>query len=474
MSFQSLHFVLFLILVFALNRLLLARAEARKNVLLAASYYFYMCWDWRFLGLVLLMTVVNFVAGRGIAASASGIGKRIWLILACVLCLGVLAYFKYESYLIASTAQLLEAAGFETNLSMLRVLLPIGISFYTFQSLSYTLDIYRGHGKPTTSFRDFALFVAFFPTVLSGPITRARQFLPQLERPLRDSLERAEEGLVLTIRGFVKKIAFADVLAVQLVNPAFASPENYSSVFLLVAVYAYSFQIYMDLSGYTDIARGAAKLLGFELPENFNRPYQATSVSNFWQRWHISMSSFFRDYVYFGMGGSRRGNVYFNLYITFIAIGLWHGSGLNVVVYGLIHGTAVCIERWRRNWRVARGLPPTPEGRMAWLSSVFVTFQIVAFSRIFFRSGDLSSAVDYFAAILQPGADQAPFTTLGLVVLAVAFVLHYVPRSIFTAAAARYRRMNVVAQGGILVGVAFGLLALSPSPGSVQFVYFQY
>lgn len=472
MPLQSLHFVVFLVSVFALNRLLLARPDARKNMLLGASYYFYSCWDWRFLGLVLLMTVVNFSAGRGIAASTTVRGKRFWLLLALVLCLGTLAYFKEQSDLLASTARLLEAAGVEADLATLRMLLPIGISFYTFQALSYTFDIYRGQSKPTTSFRDFALFVAFFPTVLSGPITRAKQLLPQFERPLPDSVERAEEGLALIMRGVVKKVAFADVLAAQLVNPAFAAPESYSALFLLVAVYAYSFQLYMDLSGYTDIVRGAAKLLGFELPENFNRPYQATSVSDYWQRWHISMSSFFRDYVYFGMGGSRYGNVYINLYVTFIAIGLWHRSALNMLVYGLIHGTFVCIERWRRRRRTARRQPTAPQGRLACITGIFVTFQIVAFARILFRSADLSSASDYLMAMLHPVGIEAPFTMLGATMLTAAIVLHYVPGSFFTAVAARYSRMNVVAQGAILVAVVFALLSMSPDSG--HFVYFQY
>ena len=472
MSFQSLHFVLFLGAVVALNRLLLFRTEARKNMLLAASYYFYMCWDWRFAGLVLLMTAVNFAAGRGIAASSSPSVRRNWLILALFVCLGALVFFKYQNFLVPDTARLLAAAGFEPDPALLRVALPVGISFYTFQSLSYPLDIYRGVEKPTASLRDFALFVAFFPTVLSGPITRSRQLLPQFERPLPDSVERADDGLALLIRGFIKKAAFADVLAAELVNPAFAAPANYSTVFLVVALYAYTFQIYMDLSAYTDVVRGAAKLLGFELPENFNRPYMATSVSNFWQRWHISMSSFFRDYLYFGMGGSRKGNVYLNLYVTFLAIGLWHGSGLNFVIYGFVHGTAVCWERWRRGRRVALGLAPSPEGRLAWLSGVFVTLHIVAFSRIFFRSGDLSSALDYIDAMLQPRTDAAPFTALGLTVLVLAFALHYVPGSFFTTATARYRRMHFILQGGILAGVVYGLLALSPGGG--PFVYLQF
>ena len=472
MSFDSLFFVLFLISIFALNRLLLARAEARKNMLLAASYYFYMCWDWRFVGLVLVMTVVNFVAGRAIAASTSLHRKRIWLGLALLVCIGVLVYFKYQNFLVPATASLLETAGLQANQPMLQVLLPIGISFYTFQALSYTLDIYRGQEKPTTSFRDFALFVAFFPTVLSGPITRARQLLPQFERALPDDPGRMRDGFALVIRGFIKKVAFADVLATQLVNPAFASPGNYSTGFLLIALYAYTFEIYMDLSGYTDIVRGTGKLLGFELPENFNRPYQATSVSNFWQRWHVSMSSFFRDYLYFGMGGSRHGNVYFNLYVTFLAIGLWHGSGLNFVIYGVIHGTAVCVERWLRGRRTARGLHSPPQGFMVWLARVFVTLQIIAFSRVFFRAGEFSGAMDYLGAMLRPGAGEAPFTVVGLAVLALALVLHYIPVSWYAATAARYGRMNVMAQGVVLAAVVCGLFAASV--GGEQFLYLRF
>lgn len=469
MSFQSLHFLLFLALVFALNRSLLGRPGARKNMLLVASYYFYACWDWRFLGLVLLMTLVNFIAGRAIATCASTTRKRAWLAVAVAVCIGTLAYFKYQGFLVAHTAELLDAAGLASDEAMLRILLPIGISFYTFQSLSYTLDIYRGASQPTSSLRDFALFVAFFPTILSGPITRSRQLLPQLEQPLPDSLRRAEEGLVLMVRGFLKKVVFADVLAVHLVNPAFASPADYAPAFLLVALYAYTFQIYMDLSAYTDIARGAAKLLGFELPENFDRPYQAVSVSNFWQRWHITMSGFFRDYLFFGLGGSRHGNVYFNLYVTFLAIGLWHGFGLNFVVYGSIHGIAVCIERWRRRRAPARAASSALAARMV---GILITFHIVVFSRVLFRAPDLTSAAEYIIAMLTPRTGAEPFTALGVAVLLAAFVLHYLPQSMFAAATVGYRRLHTLCQGAVLAAVVLGLLALSPY--RVPFVYFQY
>lgn len=472
MSFQSLHFLLFVCVVFALNRHFLHRLDARKNVLLAASYYFYMCWDWRYAALLLLMSAVNFVAGRKIEDSRSERGRKLWLALALALSLGVLAYFKYANFFIGSAARLLASFGLEADLPLLQLLLPVGISFFTFQSLSYTLDIFRGRERASDSFRDFALFVAFFPTVLSGPITRARQFLPQLEEPLPDSRERAEEGLVLIIRGFVKKMAFADVLAVHLVNPAFAAPTEYSPLFLLVAVYAFSFQLYMDLSGYTDIARGVAKLLGFELPLNFDRPYQAVSVSNFWQRWHTSMSGFFRDYLYFGIGGSKHGNVYLNLYITFVAIGFWHGAGWNFIVYGLIHGSCVCFDRWRRGRRQAQGLPAEPDGLAARLVAIVLTFQVVALSRILFRAPDLASAGAYVAAMLRPVSEHAPFTAVGIATLLVAVLLHYLPTNLFGLAARGYLRAPVVLQGGALAGLALALLALSP--GAASFIYFQF
>lgn len=473
MSFQSLHFLLFLCVVFALNRYLLNRLDARKNLLLVASYYFYMCWDWRYAGLLLLMSEVNFVAGRRIHDSPGERGRKLWLAFALAVSLGVLACFKYANFFIDSAARLVATFGFEADLPVLQLLLPVGISFFTFQSLSYTLDIFRGRERPTASFRDFALFVAFFPTVLSGPITRARQFLPQLETPLPDSRERLEEGLVLILRGFVKKMAFADVLAVHLVNPAFAAPADYSPLFLLVAVYAFSFQIYMDLSGYTDIARGVAKLLGFELPTNFDRPYQAVSVSNFWQRWHTSMSGFFRDYLYFGVGGSKHGNVYVNLYITFIAIGWWHGAGWNFVLYGVIHGSCVCLERWRRGRRAARGLPPEPQGLAPRIVAMLLTFQIIALSRILFRAPDLDGAVAYLTAMLQPASTlAAPFTAVGVATLLVAALLHYLPPRLFEHAARGYLHAPVVVQGGALAGLVLILLAFSS--GGASFIYFQF
>lgn len=472
MSFQSLHFFLFLLGVVGLNWVLRARPGARKNLLLAASYYFYMAWDWRFASLLVLMTVVNFVAGRGIARAGNETLRRAWLVFALAVSLGTLAAFKFADFYIEELRVLLASAGFAGDGSVLRIVLPLGISFFTFQSLSYVLDVFRRQEDECRDWRDFALFVAFFPTVLAGPITRARQLLPQFEQPVAPTADAMENGLALILRGLVKKVVFADVLAAHLVGPAFASPGDFSPLFLLVALYAYTFQIYMDVSGYTDIARGAASLCGFRLPENFNRPYVAATVSNFWQRWHISMSSFFRDYLYFGLGGTRRGNVYLNLMLTFVAIGVWHGAGWNFLVYGLIHGAVVCLERWRRGWRQSRGLPAEPEGGAGWFLGVVLTFHIVVFSRVLFRAPDLDSAAEYMRQLFTSTSAHAPFAAWSLAVLGTAAALHWFVPSAGARALALFRGLPLAAQAVVLVIAVYALMALSI--GSAPFVYFQF
>jgi alginate O-acetyltransferase complex protein AlgI len=470
MSFQSLHFFLFFLLVLVLNQALRNRFNARKSMLLVGSYYFYMCWDWRFASLVVLVTVVNYVAGARIAAARTPQEKRWWLVGALTTCLGVLAYFKYLDFFVSSVVGVLAKMGITPDVDVLSLALPIGISFFTFQSLSYVLDVYRGVEAPCRDPRDFALFVAFFPTVLAGPITRARQFLPQLATDQKLEASQAEIGLALMLRGFIKKIAFADVLAMHLVSPAFAEPSQFSPLFLLLAAYGYSFQIYMDFSGYTDIARGMAKALGFELVENFNRPYLAHSVSNFWQRWHISMSSFFRDYLFFGLGGSKYGNVYFNLMLTFVAIGLWHDAGWNFIAYGATHGLVVCFERWRRNRRAMLGQSPLPDRGWPWFWRVALTFHIVALSRVMFRAEDLGKAADYYADMLNFAQSNTPLSIMALLTLASSVILHYLPQRWAGRVLERFRLLPVWAQGAILSMSVYGLMALVV--GKPSFVYF--
>lgn len=473
MSFQSAHFFLFLVLVVALNWLLRERARWRKALLLGASYYFYMAWDWRFAGLIALLTVVNYLAGRGIARARDGERvRRLWLALALIVCLGVLAFFKYANFFVHELQELLKWTGWMDEGTTLRIVLPIGISFFTFQSLSYVLDVYRGQEKECRDPLSFAVFVAFFPTVLAGPITRARQLLPQLESSAAPERQGMDQGLALIVRGLLKKVVFADTLAVQLVGPAFDAPGSYSSLFLLVALYAYTFQIYMDVSGYTDIARGSALLCGFRLPENFDRPYIAATISNFWQRWHISMSGFFRDYLYFGLGGARRGNVYLNLMLTFVAIGAWHGAGWNFLFYGLIHGAVVCFERWRRSCRQQLGLPATVDPVLGRLFGVLLTFHIVVFSRVLFRAPDLPTAADYMLQLFTSSSDALPVAPLGMVALLLAAVLHWLAPGAGARMVTSFAGLPVVAQGLLLLLSCYVMVMLSQ--GSAPFVYFQF
>jgi alginate O-acetyltransferase complex protein AlgI len=468
-SLQSLQFFVFLLTVVLVNQALLPHPVWRKGFLLAASYYFYALWDWRVLGVLLGITAINFVAGRCIARSEHAAGRRAWLVTASALSLGILALAKYANFFVASFSALLAALGWRSDPALLNLLLPIGISFFTFQSLSYVFDVYRRQTPACNEVLDFALFVGFFPTILAGPITRARMLLPQFAAMPSTSATQAESGLVLVARGFVRKLAFADVLAAHLVDPAFADPSRYSSFFLLVALYAYSFQIYMDVAGYTDIARGMARLVGFELPINFDRPYLARSVSNFWQRWHISVSSFFRDYLFFGLGGSRHGNVYVNLMLTFLAIGLWHGAGWNFVAYGAAHGIVVCLERW---WRQRdRAILILPAG-WSYALGVAATFHFIVLSRILFRAGDFENAKAFASAMLHSDATLTRFDVISITALTLAALVHVVPARWSELTVGRFARLPAMAQAAAFTMAILVLAAVSTSqPG---FVYFRF
>ncbi len=473
MNFQSVHFLAFFVLTLLVAYLLRQQPRGRNSFLLLASYFFYMSWDWRFAALLGVATLTNFYAGQVICQSSQSRTRKWALFGALTVNLGVLATFKYLNFFIDSAASLLGAVGLEANLPLLQLALPIGISFFTFQSLSYSIDCYRGKIGECRSLADFALFVAFFPTVLSGPITRAGQLLPQIAEPAQQYRYSADSGLALLCRGFIKKIIFADVLATQLVNPAFDNPAAFNSGYLLLAVYAYSLQIYMDLSAYTDIARGMARMLGFHLPENFNQPYKADSVSNFWQRWHMSMSGFFRDYLYFALGGSLKGNVYLNLLITFVAIGLWHGAGWNFILYGFLHGGIVGIERYFRSRRKAAGLAPLPEHGWGWLLRVALVFQFIALSRILFRAEDLTAAQQYATAMLGNFSLSWPaLSPWPLLLFGFAIMLHYVPAQRSEQLMQWCCRQPAWLQAGALMTLTLALFTLVN--GEAGFVYFQF
>jgi len=384
MLFTELRFLPFFLLVFALHWAL-PGPRARKAWLLLASWFFYGCWDWRFLSLILFSTALDYCVGlRLVPPGLSATRRRAWLVLSLVGNLGLLGFFKYFHFFVDSALALLATLGFEGHRPTLELVLPVGISFYTFQTLSYTIDVYRGRLQPRRSPLDFALFVAFFPQLVAGPIVRAADFLPQLDAPRRWSRVDVRAALVLFLIGFVKKACISDNLA-PLVERYFDAPGDFGALSAWIAVPAYAVQIYCDFSGYSDMAIACAALLGYELCLNFARPYLAGDLIEFWRRWHISLSTWLRDYLYIPLGGNRHGalRTYRNLLLTMLLGGLWHGAGWNFVLWGGLHGLGLAALRARAGFTSAR-LP-------SWLG-VPVTFVFVCLCWIFFRASDLEHA----------------------------------------------------------------------------------
>lgn len=388
MVFNSLVFLAFFLVVYGLYRALPFRGQ--NILLLVSSYFFYGWWDWRFLSLIFISTAVDYWAGLAIHQAESNHRKRriaLWVSLAVNL--GFLGFFKYFNFFADNLLVLLHTVGVDSVPRHLDIILPVGISFYTFQTMSYTLDIYRGQLKPTRSFLDFAAFVSFFPQLVAGPIERASRLLPQIENPRIITGADLEKGGWLIFWGLFKKCVIADNLAV-LVDGVFGS-EMTGGMTTWLALYAFAFQIYCDFSGYSDIARGLAKLMGIDLMVNFNNPYFALNPKDFWQRWHISLSSWLRDYLYIPLGGNRKGvrRTYVHLALTMLLGGLWHGAAWTFVVWGAIHGVLLV---GYHGWMARFSSKETVDsGRWIWLRRVWM-FHLVCLTWLFFRSASLTQA----------------------------------------------------------------------------------
>jgi alginate O-acetyltransferase complex protein AlgI len=359
--FNTLEYAVFFGVVFVVSWLLARARKLRVVFLLAASYFFYANWDLRFLPLIWASSTADWLLGNAIARAKSERLRRKWLGATVVLNLGVLGIFKYFDFGVESARRVLEALGYHPPEFALHVALPIGISFFTFESMSYVIDIYRKEIEPHKSYLEYLTFVAFFPHLVAGPIVRPRDLLPQLTNPPRFSPTEGSEGLWLIALGLLKKVAIGDYLAINLVDRVFDAPAQYSALECYAAILGYSVQIYCDFSGYTDVAIGSALLLGVRFPKNFDAPYKAASITEFWRRWHISLSTWLRDYLYIPLGGNRRGRVrtYVNLMLTMLLGGLWHGANWTFVVWGGIHGAALAIERvFRHEHGAKRRLSP--------------------------------------------------------------------------------------------------------------------
>jgi alginate O-acetyltransferase complex protein AlgI len=474
MHFHSLDYLLFLALVLTGYWLLARHSLPRLSLVVLASCVFYMAWQPVYIVLLFSSCSLDYWVGLSMARARSQRTKRAWLLLSLGGNLGLLGTFKYYNFFARASADVLGLLGVHVHAPHLNVLLPIGISFYTFESLSYTLDVYRGQLQPTRNFLKFAFFLTFFPHLVAGPIVRASDLLPQLDSKPRLSPSAVGDGLFLIATGMIKKVAVADFLAINLVDRVFDDPSAYTAPEVLLALYAYTLQIYCDFSGYTDVARGSAMLFGLKLPENFNRPYQATSPAEFWRRWHMTLSTWLRDYLYYPLGGSHVAapRAYFNLGLTMFLIGLWHGAAWTFVVYGLLQSTAMLTHRYL--YRRAGRSSDTREA--PWLRTLKIvgTLHFVVLSRIFFRSADLHNARDIAAQLLtgsKASIGHVPWSVLCM--LAVGYAAHYTPRGWFPWAQSQFSRLPAPVQGAVLAAVGGGLMLVA-SEDVVPYIYFQF
>jgi D-alanyl-lipoteichoic acid acyltransferase DltB (MBOAT superfamily) len=470
MVFPTLNFLIFYLCVWPVSWLLVLahRHQFHKIAIIAASYIFYAAWSTRFTLLLFTSVCLNWAAGRLIGASSDPRRRKLIIAIGVALNLALLGYFKYWNFFIENFDELLRGAGLAAEMPYWEIVLPVGISFFTFQGISYIVDLHRGDLDQPRPFVDVMLFISFFPHLVAGPIVRAAAFLPQLERPPNPNRVFVSLGVCLIGWGVFKKAIVANWLSVDLVDPVFRTPLEYGGADILLAVYGYAIQIYCDFSAYSDIAIGVAALLGYRFQRNFNQPYRAHSLQDFWRRWHMSLSSWLRDYLYIPLGGSRKGKVrtYVNLLLTMVIGGLWHGAAWHYVVWGALHGGGLAVER-------ASGLD-RPAASEPWRHGlrILLVFHFVCLCWIFFRAKDMTSAFDMLGQLADWSSPQLVSPLMvGLVVLGL--LMQATPANLLQWLDRAYHAMSPWA-----IGVAGGLLLLVieafGGDGSAPFIYFQF
>jgi D-alanyl-lipoteichoic acid acyltransferase DltB (MBOAT superfamily) len=458
----------------------------RNLYLFIVSLLFYYKSGGLFLILLILVTVIAFSCGLFINRSESKAGRRFFLLLSIISNIGLLAYFKYTGFLIQTFNDLFGTAyvakdylqsfsnqHFGTHFNISSIILPVGISFFTFQSLSYTIDVYRRKLEPVRNIIDFGFYVSFFPQLVAGPIVRASEFIPQLYKPYNVTQREMSHAIFLIMKGLIKKIIISDFIAVNFVDRIFDLPTAHSGFENLMAIYGYGLQIYCDFSGYTDIAIGLGLILGFRLPLNFNSPYKAVNVADFWKRWHISLSRWLKDYLYIPLGGNRKGKfrTIINLMITMLLGGLWHGASMRFVVWGGLHGIALAFNKILNFMFGDR----TARGRIRSAVSVFLTFQFVSFCWIFFRAQDLQTVTLMLRQIINdflPSSFESVFTLFGgaFALIAAGYFIHFLPEKIKESYRGLFIRIPVAAQMVIVLMIAF-LLYQMRSIEIMPFIY---
>ncbi len=404
MLFNSFEFALFFSVVFFIYWAILSKNYKTQNLfLILSSYFFYSWWDWRFLSLIIFSSFSDFIIAHKIDKSTDKQKRIYYLKLSIILNIGLLAFFKYFNFFIDNFIIALDSIGLQTNSSTIKIILPIGISFYSFQTLSYTIDVYKNKIKPTNDIMAFFAFVSFFPQLVSGPIERARNLLPQFCKKRKFVIEMSSDGVRQILLGLFKKIVIADNCAIH-VEDIFDNFSEYSGVRLLLGAIFFAFQIYCDFSGYSDIAIGTAKLLGFSLMQNFSFPYFSRNIGEFWTRWHISLSTWFRDYLFIPLGGSKSGKWLSlrNIFIVFLVSGFWHGPNWTFIAWGFVHSIFYAIYSMKSEKNIYKNKMLCAEGLIPSIKEIFqmgITFTIVTISWIIFRADKMSTAVDYLGQL---------------------------------------------------------------------------
>jgi alginate O-acetyltransferase complex protein AlgI len=465
--FPTLAFGVFFLFVYFTAWSLDRENGRRKLFLLLASWFFYAQWDWRFVALLIASAVLNWGLAALIARSDEAGRRKLLVGLGVAANLLILGFFKYYGFFVEQAGELLARFGWERDLPLLEIVLPVGISFFTFQGISYVVDVHRGKTPPAKSLLDVMLLMSFFPHLVAGPIVRASDLLPQFDRVPRLTREMAAHGFLLIGWGLFKKTVIASELATRLVDPVFFDPSAYGALDLAAAVYAYAVQIYCDFSAYSDMAIGIAALLGYSFPRNFDQPYRAKSMQDFWRRWHISLSSWLRDYLYVPLGGGRKGLVRscLNVFITMLLGGLWHGAAWTFVAWGALHGGVQVVERLGRAAFQGRAVIPV------WIG-VIVTFHIVCLGWILFRSETFPMAMQVLAGLGR--FEAATLVTPFLLTLIVGgLAMHWLPPLAIEGFATWLKPAPSLTMG-LLVGAAILLVEAVRPDGVAPFIYFQF
>lgn len=479
MLFPTFEFFLFFTIVLIFNWFLKRWPLVWRLFLLFSSYFFYSVWDWRFPVVLLLVSVFNFLSAQIIFKNIFG-KRKASFILAVIYNLFFLGVFKYYDFFRTSAELLFEKIGLPVTFPLLEIILPIGLSFYIFRTISYNADVYLGKITPTSSLLDFLIYVAFFPQLLSGPIMRAGDFLSQLKEGGAKRIEKLYRHLSLILLGLFKKLVISSYLTLALTDDVFAVPENHSFVIILLAVFAYSLVIYFDFSGYSDMAIGFAGLMGFESPVNFDTPYLVTNLRDFWRRWHISLSSWVRDYVYIPLGGNRRGKIrkYFNLMVAMFLIGLWHGAAPHFIIWGVIHGMVLVGTHYSRDRKDFNSSSKLDAGLLKKLGREinkffcwFATFIFVSFSWIFFRSDSVGNAFKFIRTFFNPGRLTEPFKIYILFLIIVGFLLFLFEKQVVRGLVAIQRNSPLIFWFLFVIFAIILIFKLSPDI-IPSFIYF--